>query len=206
MKILTDILLPSTLNGENNNCGAIAVMMILQTDFGAERFSLRRVMRNLNKTSKENTQPGFICKLFKKLGYKVTYYSKIEWKNCIFDPDKFLEKWDKKIQGIARHYNWYNLKKMQESAIWLLDKDQDGILKKNDVTLRDIKKALKEGQRVITVVRNGTHYVVITGIDNHNVYYNDPNFPDIKKMARIDFESFCAIDQNAAEIIFIKKQ
>jgi hypothetical protein len=179
--VLTEVELPREGNPKND-CGPLSIEMLALTDLGdkAKELNLERLRNLVGKTKDEGTMPGNICNLLKDLGYGVKYYSTIDWKACTVDPSTSFDQWDKKIRNLPpEHFKpredgedeFINLDKMRDSAEWL-EKNPE-ILSYKKLKVKNIEQLLSEGKRIIAIV-GGNHYVVITGIDGENIYFNNP--------------------------------
>ena len=202
----TDVCLSNILNEETestgNNCGPLSILMIIMTDFKdmINNFKIERIIKMTKKEGKESTMPGFMCQCLIKLGYTVQYFSQIDWHKCTTSPEISLSEWDPMMRQLAK-IPWFNVTKMQQSAIWLTDPDQKDIVVRQNLTIDNLAQFLKDKKRVITIVDQGKHYVVVTGIDAINVYFNDPNTGTNRSMCHRHFKCYWGNTQVFSETI-----
>mgnify|MGYP000972402423 CR=1 FL=1 len=176
--IFTEVLLPKEEN-LNSDCGPLSIEMLILTDLKEREseYSLEKIKEGLKKAKTGGTMPGDMCKLLKKLGFDVEYFSTIDWEKCA---DENFENWDTKIKKVIETSQKFgfadliNKEGLKKSAEWLSKEGKDVITKKI-LSLKDIEAKLREGKRVIAIVSGGKHYVVITGIDEDRVYFNNPD-------------------------------
>jgi len=189
------------------DCGALAIQMLMLTDIPEKKDEvlLKKIRKRVQKSLNESTLPGNICKVLKKIGYNVSFFSMIDWRSIA---NKDFDNWDHRVRELInndRHAleypNSINVKKLQDSAKWLISAN---LISRKKFTIGLLAKFLREGKRVIALVDNGTHYVVIIGIDRENVYYNDPTFEPVKAIKTHDeFMSYWGIAQSMTEAIVV---
>ncbi len=207
--IFTEVCLPLVLNEETeltgNNCGPLSILMLIMTDFKdmIKNFKLEKIIRMVKKEGKESTMPGFMCQCLLRLGYTVQYFSKIDWQKCTVDPETSLNEWDPVVQQLAK-VPWFNTTKLQKSAIWLTESAQKDIVVKQELTIDDLIQFLKDKKRVITIVDQGRHYVVVTGINVESVHFNDPNTGTNRSMDHRHFKYYWGNAQGFSEAIVAK--
>lgn len=200
--VLTEVAMAREPN-DHNDCGALAVEMLLLTDFPelADKYSLATLRELLNKEGDQATIPGNICKLLKESGYDVSYYSQLDWQKYA-DADRVDFENDrlKQLEGNFAS-GFIDAKKWKQSAEWLMQ--NSNVIETSEFNFETMAKALTDGARVISIV-GGDHYVVVTGLDTEFVYMNDPNFSAPRKMALDFFKQWSHVVFDAAETIVAK--
>jgi hypothetical protein len=185
---------PSPWINHENDCGVIVVHMVLNADgiTTQEDVGLMGLRHELGKEGLEGTLPGNICRCLANRNYTVEYHTQIDWSKCTLDPDENFEHWDQRLRDLpAEIWNGFlDKKKLQESAEFVarhLD-----IINPKPITMPEIAEALSNSNRVIALVGKD-HYVLVTGIDEKQVYFNNPaiNQPGFKDSMGIDeFEAW----------------
>lgn len=173
-EIRTAVALPVETN-DQNDCGPLAVEMLLRTDKKEEAMSLQILREGLNKEGNEGTLPGNLCKFLQEQGYSIEYFTTIPWEKYEKSFGEDLEHLPEEAKFFEDYIrdNFINANKLNESAKWLQKHPE--IQKRQRLTYNDIASFLQQGKRIITIV-GGDHYLVITGIDSHQVYFNNPDF------------------------------
>ena len=186
--VFTEIELTKERN-RGSDCGPLSVEMLFQTDFpDVKKISAEEIEKEMGKEHSAPSLPADICRLLRQHGYEVTYYSGVKW-DRIADRKIPPGEWDEKIKALFSK-NPGLLERIGEetfraSAKWLTD---NGILS-GEITLSQVADRLRSGSRILALVRGGRHIVVVTGIDEKNVYFNDPDTePVAGMMAHEDFE------------------
>ena len=197
--ILMNIPLPLEKN-PLNDCGVLSLQMILLSDKHSEDFSLENLRNRVGKTFEEGTSPANICKVLKEEGYKVKYFSSIDIESVAKnDPKTDFNKWDPRVIGAVNAAKGsslvINAEKLHDSAIWLNKEENKGMIENKNLSIKEVADLLREGKKVIALVKDGSHYVVIVGVDNKNIYFNDPatnETPTQKSKTHLDFLNYWA--------------
>jgi ABC-type bacteriocin/lantibiotic exporter with double-glycine peptidase domain len=194
-----------------NDCGVLCLQMILSNDTQIDKkeLSLGKMRERIDKTFKEGVNPGSICKILKEEGYDVKYFTTIDGESISEnDPKTSFEKWDPRVIGIVnnseKHGIVVNLEKLQASAKWLTKEENKEIISKKNLSIKEISDFLRENKRIITLVMNGAHYVVVTGVDNEKIYYNDPatnEKPTMKSLTHNEFLKYWAEREDMRDAI-----
>jgi len=175
------------IKNTEEDCGALCLEMLLQTDYQLSS-DLKLLRQVVGKEKKEGTMPGNLCKALKESNYKVDYYTAIDWEKCSERPES-EEKIARFPQEIIKNVNNPNglldYNKLKSSAKWLADNPE--IIKSQTLSAENIAELLSQGKRVIALF-GATHYVVITGIDENNIYFNNPALePKQESLSHGDF-------------------
>lgn len=199
--VFTEVELTKEKN-RGSDCGVLSIEMLLKTDlsnFG--KISIEEIESKMGKEKHNPSLPGDICRVLKESGYEVVYHSGIDW-NKIADINIPPEKWDDKIKTFIfenpEFLKRVGEEKFRSSAEYLVN----NIVIKKEASFSNIADMLRGGARIITFVRNGKHAIVITGIDEEKVYFNDPDTEPIKdEMTHKRFEEFWAKEVLEAHFI-----
>lgn len=182
----------SPLSNTENDCGIIVLKMLLHAD-GKQNIAdleIDEFRARLNKLSGEGIMPGFICRFLEESGYRVRYHTAIDWNKCAIEPKADLSNWDEKVKNLPSEVwrgGFIKKHKLRESAQYL--SQHPSLLNRQPISIADMAHALAEDNRVIALV--GTdHYVLITGIDNDYVYYNNPKFNDNTRQEQLPHHEF----------------
>ena len=161
-----------------NECGVICLQMILEHDKKTP-ILLEDLRARLDKPLEEGVDPGRLCKVLKEEGYDVHYHTSVDVETIANNnPESDFHKWDEKIQNVVALYKGstleVNVDKLHTSAQWLVSEENKDIVVKKNLSLLNIARLLGEDKRIIALVKNAAHFVVIVGIDASHVYFNDP--------------------------------
>ncbi len=161
-----------------NECGVICLQMILEHDKKTQ-ILLEDLRARLDKPLEEGVDPGRLCKVLKEEGYDVHYHTSVDVETIANNnPETDFDKWDQKIQNVVALYKGstleVNIDKLHTSAQWLVSEENKDMVIKKNLSLSEIAQLLGESKRIIALVKNAAHYVVIVGIDASHVYFNDP--------------------------------
>lgn len=203
--ILTEIPLTERKN-EFNDCGPLALEMVLNADGKLEEADLEKLREKVGKESDQGTMPGNLVKALVDKGYKVHYYTTINWSKCT-NPDD-TSGWDERLKPLDSHFaegGYMPKEKFAAAAQWLTDNPQHvRQLKDNEVlTPQILSEALRMNLRLLVLV-SASHWVVMTGIDDKNIYFNDPaehEDPQKRSMPIAEFQKLWLENLNAPEII-----
>lgn len=197
--IYTEISLPKEKN-RGSDCGPLSIEMLLRADFGDKtEFSLEEIEKGLGKRSNTPSLPGKMCEFLRKHGYEVTYHSEINWESVSRLP---YEEWDEKVKklfttnhGLLERIGENDLR---DSASWLIENRMLG----KSIDVSEIAEKLRGSFRIIALMREGRHAVVITGVDKEKIYINDPS-DEAKRvlMTHNEFEKTWNKDIIAAKIL-----
>lgn len=197
-----------------NDCGALSLQMVLlkDTQTRGDMLSLENLRRRLNKTFEEGADSGRICKVLKEEGYNVKYFSTLDIKSIADnDPKTAFEKWDLRVVNAVNSLQGstlvVNKEKLHDSAKWLTMEENKEIIIKKNLSIKEIADFLREGKRVIIPVMSGAHYIVIVGVDNERIYYNDPTAnetPTKKSKMHAEFIKYWAERPDMRDAIVVR--
>jgi ubiquinone/menaquinone biosynthesis C-methylase UbiE len=188
--VLTEVELTKEKN-RGADCGPLSVEMLLKTDLPkSEDISLESIEKEIGKRKDIPSLPGDLCRLLVDRGYKVIYHTGVDW-GRIADSDVSPEGWGSKI-GTLFSQNPGLLDRIgddefRESARWLTE----NVVVDKEIDIPKLAEILSRGSRVIVSAKGGRHFIVVTGVDNDAVYFNDPAEEPVKrKMSHAEFKEY----------------
>ena len=164
-----------------NDCGPLCLQMIFLKDknLNEDELSLEHLRERVGKTFEEGTNPGDMCRVLQEEDYIVNYFSTIDIKSIADnDPKTNFENWDQRIKYAVMISKSspliINTEKLYNSAKWIMEEKNKNIIVRKNLSIKEMISLLKDNKRIITLVKNSSHYVVIVEIDETNIYFNDP--------------------------------
>lgn len=198
----------------SNDCGPMCVEMLLLADDPerAAQMTIEDYRSLCEKEGVEGTMPLNICRALSSLGYEnVTYFSTIQWRkyaNLSADLSNLPEE-AQQFKGLIED-GFIPRDKLRASAEWGVE---NANIEERRLNWENVSNILNEGLRLVVLV-GGDHYLVVTGLDQENVYFNNPDLfitlpdgnrlpADSKKqvMRRADFEEWVERNVHSTEAV-----
>lgn len=173
----------------HNDCGLLAVLRILEKDgvpFPEDQASFDRLREVLGKED-AGVVPAHLCNFLRTKGYGVQYYSQIDWEKCAQD----FSEWDPRVRDLPQWVwdGFLDQGQFRGSAQYFSQEHNRDILQSQKLSLTEIQELLRNGKRIIAIVGRD-HYVVVTGIDDHDVYIDNPKVQSPVVQESISYEDF----------------
>ncbi len=202
--------MPYFKQSDDTHCFQACLKMVLKHFFPEKDFSYNELDQISNKAEDKWTWCCAALIDIKKMGLKVNFYSNFDYNDFIKNGANYIrKKYDKEIS--EKTIEMSDIESEIENAKKMI---KENIYELKELSFNDIEKYFKENYTIILLINSrminnkpgyAGHFVVLTGIDENNVYIHDPGINDGSPNRKVEKNLFIKAWKYQRFIILIKK-
>ncbi len=196
---------------DDTHCFQACLRMVLRFFYPERNYSFKELDKISKKVKKKWTWPMATLVAFKRMGFKVKFHSKLDYKKFAKSGEKYLKKLypkdaEKMIEMSDIPSEIKNTKEMLKCNIFTTKR----------ISLEEIFEKFQQSYLVILNINSRVlnckkgfsgHFIIITGFDKNNIFFHDPGLPpeSNRRVSKKLFLKAWQYPQEEYDTILIKK-